>query len=120
MGDQIASKLRNVGDSLSMLTTSGREKVNNKKKEVLNAAMGVSVDDGTNFGAVRGDNMKQEITLQNILLENEEKMSEEEKKIYSLRLDSIRAMQKQTEEQAKNLDLLQDEEDAVKQSLMYR
>lgn len=120
MGDQIASKLRNVGDSLSMLTTSGREKVNNKKKEVLNAAMGVSVDDGTNFGAVRGDNMKQEITLQNILLENEEKMSEEEKKIYSLRLDSIRAMQKQTEEQAKNLDLLQDEEDGVKQSLMYR
>lgn len=120
MGDQIASKLRNVGDSLSMLTASGREKVNSKKKEVLNAAMGVSVDDGTNFGAVRGDNMKQEITLQNILLENEEKMSEEEKKIYSLRLDSIRAMQKQTEEQAKNLDLLQDEEDAVKQSLMYR
>ncbi len=120
MGDQIASKLRNVGDSLSMLTASGREKVNSKKKEVLNAAMGVSVDDGTNFGAVRGDNMKQEITLQNILLENEEKMSEEEKKIYSLRLDSIRVMQKQTEEQAKNLDLLQDEEDAVKQSLMYR
>lgn len=120
MGDQIASKLRNVGDSLSMLTASGREKVNSKKKEVLNAAMGVSVDDGTNFGAVRGDNMKQEITLQNILLENEEKMSEEEKKIYSLRLDSIRAMQKQTEEQAKNLDLLQDEEDTVKQSLMYR
>lgn len=120
MGDQIASKLRNVGDSLSMLTASGREKVNNKKKEVLNAAMGVSVDDGSNFGAIRGDNMKQEITLQNILLENEEKMSEEEKKIYSLRLDSIRAMQKQTEEQAKNLDLLQDEEDAVKQSLMYR
>lgn len=120
MGNQIASKLRDVGDSLSMLTASGREKVNNKKKEALNAAMGVSVDDGTNFGAVRGDNMKQEITLQNILLENEEKMSEEEKKIYSLRLDSIRAMQKQTEEQAKNLDLLQDEEDAVKQSLMYR
>lgn len=120
MGNQIASKLRDVGDSLSMLTASGREKVNNKKKEALNAAMGVSVDDGTNFGAVRGDNMKQEITLQNILLENEEKMSEEEKKIYSLRLDSIRAMQKQTEEQAKNLDLLQNEEDAVKQSLMYR
>lgn len=120
MGNQIASKLRDVGDSLSMLTASGREKVNNKKKETLNAAMEVSVDDGTNFGAVRGDNMKQEITLQNILLENEEKMSEEEKKIYSLRLDSIRAMQKQTEEQAKNLDLLQDEEDAVKQSLMYR
>lgn len=120
MGNQITSKLRDVGDSLSMLTASGREKVNNKKKEALNAAMGVSVDDGTNFGAVRGDNMKQEITLQNILLENEEKMSEEEKKIYSLRLDSIRAMQKQTEEQAKNLDLLQDEEDAIKQSLMYR
>lgn len=120
MGNQIANKLRDVGDSLSMITASGREKVNNKKKEALNAAMGVSVDDGTNFGAVRGDNMKQEITLQNTLLENEEKMSEEEKKIYSLRLDSIRAMQKQIEKQAKNLDLLQDEEDAVRQSLIYR
>ena len=120
MGNQIANKLRDAGDSLSLLTASGREKVNNRKKEALNAAMGVTVDDGTNFGALRGDNMKQEITLQNTLLENEGKISDEEKKIYSLRLDSIRAMQKQTEEQAKNLDLLQDEEDSVKQSLMYR
>lgn len=105
--NEIAKGLNNMAYNISMMTEKGRNKVTQKKEDAWNEASKLTAKDGTTVGDAQHTNIQQTSELQKLMLQNAEKMSEEELKQNQLLLDAHKILQENAVAAAKELDVAQ-------------
>ena len=101
---QIATGLTNMAYSMSMMTSKGREKVTAEKDTAYSLASDMSYNTVTEEGAAQAQSMNSQIELQHTLIQNAERMTEEDLKRYQLILDANKAYGEQAILAAKAVD----------------
>ena len=90
--NQMAKSLSDAAYSLKMMTATGRESIKNKKIDYINYAAGVrktdEYDDPTE--KVRAESLKREMDLQIKLIENSDRMSQEELEVNKILMDRVK------------------------------
>ena len=106
---EISNGIRNTVNGMKMLTPKGKAQVQNQKAEALNAAekMIQSNKGSSQEAQAQSAAMQRELTIQKTLLANEKNLTDEQKKAYQIRLDSLRALEQQNQALAKQVDLLE-------------
>ncbi len=102
----LTKTISNMALSISSLGKGKQQAIDNKNR-AWNAAVETLQNDGSTYGQQRAENIKEEARLQKQLIDNASTMSEEERKIYQIRLDIIRSYQEEAAEQAKILDQME-------------
>lgn len=106
---EISNGIRNTVNGMKMLTPKGKAEVQNQKVEALNAAEKmIQSNKGSSLEAqAQNAAMQRELTIQKTLLANEKNLTDEQKKAFQIRLDSLRALEDQNKALAKQVDLLE-------------
>jgi uncharacterized membrane protein len=87
--NSVATKLTNLGNSIKSFA-SGTDP-NETKKDVWKVSKSMVLD-ASYYGAAKANSIDQEASIQEALLDNAKNMTEEQRKIYALRLDSVKAL----------------------------
>ena len=100
---QISNGLRDMATNLAMSTKSGREKIQNLRKEANNALIDQAFSSNTREGKLKAESYKAQGREQLAYIENVEKMNDLEKSQYQILMDGTKQLRQATEEQEKQL-----------------
>ena len=101
---QIASSMNSMKDNLQSMTKAGKQKVEARREQALNAASTMNTGMANEEGAATNTVYQERAKLQKVLLDNAENMTEEELKLHQALLDNNKALGERAIENAKNLD----------------
>lgn len=118
--NQIAQGIRDFGYSLKMKTAEGKDELEARKNEAWSLAGESSFDTATASGAAQSAQIEQTAEVQRALLENAERMTEQEQKVYQLRIDGLRVSQDELVASGKKLDDLRAQTDQLQQQMILK
>jgi hypothetical protein len=92
-GKQMAQGLTNMAYNLQMMTTAGREKVKQQKTDFINDAANAlnTGENQTKADTASSDGLKRQLTAQNALIENAERMNDIERETVQILMEQARA-----------------------------
>ena len=97
----IATNLDNMIYSISMMTSAGRAKVEGRRQEAINALINTSANGITDSETAAADVYKNQAQSQQLLLDNNDRLSEQERQQVQLLLDQQEILGQQVIESAK-------------------
>lgn len=114
--DQISQSLRDMAYNMRMATQSGRDAIAKEKSDFISNAvnsLSVNQDYETTDDIARKDVLKQQLTLQQQLMDNADKMSDFELETNKILIDRTKILGEQKIAAAKNLEAAKEDRDSV-------
>ena len=118
-GKQMAQGLTNMAYNLQMMTTAGREKVKQQKTDFINDAANAlnTGENQTKADTASSDGLKRQLTAQNALIENAERMNDIERETVQILMEQARARDEEVVAAASDVDAAEIKRDNLRDDI---